>query len=176
MIIVLNIAIFIVGIIWGIIIAKILYPRMSIYDVVTVRLDNIKLKGLLILAFSIIISCFGLFYSIDYFREIKHNKNLNLAAEELVLSKEKFKKEINLKPLLAEQHNKLKVMDVLQKYLHSEHLRDTPSLDTFFVFPMKKYYRIEGNVSKEKVNERQRYYWSRHEKTRWQNHTRRSKK
>mgnify|MGYP001193196010 CR=1 FL=1 len=62
---------------------------------------------------------------------------------------------------LQNAKEKLVVLNTIQKYLIATHEKKMEAVDSFFKFPVEKYYTCI-NVSIDKFNERTRYYWNHH--------------
>lgn len=78
---------------------------------------------------------------------------------------DKLIQEINLKvqenQLLKEYQTKQGILQLLQKYYLAYYSKNISSIDTFYVFPLEKFFTYK-NVSVEKTNERIKFYWNHH--------------
>ena len=63
--------------------------------------------------------------------------------------------------LFKELQRKQEVLSVMQEYYNSYYERDIARIDTFYVFPLEKFFTYK-NIPKEKVNERIRFYFNHH--------------
>ena len=63
--------------------------------------------------------------------------------------------------VLQQKQQQQTIINTIQQYLIVSHDQNYERLDTFFYFPVEKYYTCV-NVSKEKLNERTKFWWYHH--------------
>jgi hypothetical protein len=114
--------------------------------------------GKFALSFIIIASLIGLAL---YFIFVFGEKKPKVDEKTVQLMLKKSEENENLKKLLQEQNKTQEITKVIQSYLDADHSRNINRIDSFYTFPLEKFYTM-ANVSKEKANERTEFYWRHH--------------
>lgn len=136
-----------------------LYPDVSFLDVFHLKIKPIAKKLLFSAGLSIgvgMLTAFGLSKIQDW----RHDKNVESTNGEIGA----VQVELYEKALIKEKYTQLrndKIIHIIQNFLHANYLENTELVNGFYSFPVKKFYTYR-NVSKEKVDERNRYYWRHH--------------
>lgn len=108
------------------------------------------------IAFTVLISLTFIIISIKIKQHQKitnEQKALNRLSE--IQKSFEIAEEVQKNNISEKKANALKTVQI---YLDAHSNKDIKTIDSLYVFPLKKYYTFY-NVSKEKVDERTRYYW-----------------
>lgn len=91
-------------------------------------------------------------------KEAVHNANVEAVSYKVVSSQREAQKQQQVNTLIHTESIQNNIMITIQQYLNADHTKDIERIDTFFTFPMVKYYKL-SNPTKKEVNNRIRYYW-----------------
>lgn len=119
--------------------------------------NSITRRFYITLALLVVLIAGSLFFGLEIYQKWQHDNNVEKIANELAEKELEIKAKENAQ-ILKENVQKKKVLVFVQSYLHAYSLKNIDSVNQFYSFPLKKYYTFY-NVSKEKVDERIRFYW-----------------
>lgn len=142
---------------------RIFHPRIIWKSIKLRKLSNSIKNFFLTTIILSSLSSVGIYKSLEYFQNKNHIYNKEIAEKKAILLKLEYEKRRKAEELLNTQKRQEKIFETIQQYIHSDFTKDLDRIDTFYHYPLRKYYTLY-NVDRAKVQERIKYYW-RHNST-----------